>query len=266
MILTGEALRITAAAVMDPTPEVDEASVDVHVPEDIVIEPHSFEVVNAVEELTMPGHVAATITGRSCHMRDGVTMPGGFVDPTFDDAFALEFFNHSDEPYIIEAGEAGGRLTFMRLRDAAGVEPRFWSKVDVRQPSQCWEWEASHNQQGYGQFRYAGTMRPAHQVAFALSFGPAPDHVLHKCDNRSCVNPSHLYNGTNMDNVQDRVNRGNQLLGEDVPVSKLNEGDAEEIRERYESEDVTQQELAEEYDISQSNVSRVINGERRGKE
>jgi deoxycytidine triphosphate deaminase len=116
MILAGEALESIAEEVMDPTPEVDFVSVDVHVPQDVRIKSHGYKVIDAEETLDMPDDVAATITGRSSHMRKGVTMPGGVVDPEFSGDFALEFFNHSDYPFFIKEGEAAGRLTFFQLR------------------------------------------------------------------------------------------------------------------------------------------------------
>lgn len=120
MILAGDALEAAAGMALDPTPEVDRASVDVHASERTVVEPHGYAVTEAAEALSMPDGLAATITGRSSHMRAGVTMPGGFVDPGYEAPFALEFFNHGDEPFVIEEGEAAGRLTFFRLMDIDG--------------------------------------------------------------------------------------------------------------------------------------------------
>jgi len=112
VILTGEDLEFVVRSALDPSPEPDVASVDVHVPERLVVPAHGFAVVDARERLDVPEDLVAMITGRSSHMRDGVTMPGGVVDPGFCGDFALEFFNHSGDDYVIEEGEAGGRLTF----------------------------------------------------------------------------------------------------------------------------------------------------------
>jgi len=118
MILIGAALQEVAETALEPEPspvDFGPMSVDVHVPERVEVEPHGFTVVDAAEKLSMPTDMGAQITGRSSHMRDGVTMPGGFVDPGFEGAFALEFFNHSDKTYVLEPGEAGGRLTIFEL-------------------------------------------------------------------------------------------------------------------------------------------------------
>lgn len=112
VILTGDDLSRVTTSALDPPPEPNVASVDVHVPERVQVPAHGFAVVDARERLEVPPDLVAMITGRSSHMRDGVTMPGGVVDPGFSGDFALEFFNHSENDYVIEKGEAGGRLTF----------------------------------------------------------------------------------------------------------------------------------------------------------
>lgn len=87
------------------------------------------------------------------------------------------------------------------------LEDRFWSKVN-KTPF-CWEWTASLSH-GYGQFMMPNRkLNRAHRVAWILVFGSIPLglHVLHKCDNRKCVNPNHLFLGTNQDNIIDRVSK-----------------------------------------------------------
>lgn len=90
------------------------------------------------------------------------------------------------------------------------VKARFWAKVDVRAPHECWDWKASLTTSGYGRFKYASYCQTqAHRVALALHTGVYhPDLMaLHSCDRPSCVNPAHLRWGTARDNSDDKVAR-----------------------------------------------------------
>lgn len=89
---------------------------------------------------------------------------------------------------------------------------RFFSKVN--KTDGCWEWTGSFTTTGYGSF-YDKKMYRAHRFSWVLFNGDIPDglHVCHTCDNRKCVNPEHLFLGTNMDNLNDRQNKGRQAKG-----------------------------------------------------
>ena len=86
---------------------------------------------------------------------------------------------------------------------------RFWAKVD--KSGECWVWTAALHTTGYGIFGIGGKrVDRAHRISWAIANGPIPEgaHILHHCDNRPCVNPAHLFIGTNQDNVNDCIKKG----------------------------------------------------------
>jgi hypothetical protein len=87
---------------------------------------------------------------------------------------------------------------------------RFWDKVKIAGPKDCWEWTAAKDKNGYGFFRFDDKQQKAHRVAWQLEIGPIPDemHICHVCDNPPCVNPNHLFLGTPKDNMQDKLAKG----------------------------------------------------------
>mgnify|MGYP000998694190 FL=1 len=96
---------------------------------------------------------------------------------------------------------------------------RFWTKVDVREPGECWPWTAAVRSRTcqYGVLKVDGTVRLAHRLSFEIAYGEVPDglFVCHTCDTPRCVNPAHLFAGSAQDNAVDAVQKGrmNPLTG-----------------------------------------------------
>lgn len=136
------------------------------------------------------------------------------------------------------------------------ITDRFSSKIN--KTSACWKWVASKDPYGYGRFQINGKPHKAHRVAYEIYHGPIPDGmcVLHTCDNPSCVNPEHLWTGTNADNMADKRSKGRNRMGEAVPQSVLTEKQVIEIRSLKGI--ATQQVIATRFNISQTTVSRIL--------
>lgn len=99
---------------------------------------------------------------------------------------------------------------------------KFWANVNkngpITRPSlgRCWQWQGSKDKKGYGCFSFNATPYRAHRFAYARLVGRIPKtkpHVLHHCDNPSCVRPKHLWAGTNLDNISDRDKKNRQARG-----------------------------------------------------
>lgn len=88
------------------------------------------------------------------------------------------------------------------------ADERFWPRIT--KSDGCWIWPGAKNADGYGDVAILGTKRKAHRLAWEVTKGPIPEglFVCHKCDNPPCVNPDHLFVGTNSDNMRDMSSKG----------------------------------------------------------
>jgi hypothetical protein len=170
----------------------------------------------------------------------------------------------------------------------------FWALVDKSAgPDGCWLWTGYKTPDGYGCSSFENQLYQAHRLAWLFTFGPIPDGlcVLHDCpggDRRDCLNPAHLWLGTNAANTADRVRKGCSATGdrhgsrthpervargdrhsskthpervargEKQGNSKLTWDKVREIRVRFTNGDVTKRGLAREYNVSRRSIGFIL--------
>jgi hypothetical protein len=173
------------------------------------------------------------------------------------------------------------------------LEERFWEKVDKKGSEECWEWKAGISGSGYGTFWLDGKSFRTNRVSYELFYGKIPPDmfICHHCDNPKCVNPTHLFLGTNSDNMMDAVKKGKLLGGrgdrngshthpervargdkssarlhpESVPRgeshhwARLDDDKVKEIRQLYANGTISQQRLAIKFGVTQSAIWAIVN-------
>ena len=148
----------------------------------------------------------------------------------------------------------------------ARQQAKFWSRVKVGGKMECWPWNGARMLRGYGVF-YVGDEKTmlAHRVSFLIANGYLPKAVCHHCDNTSCVNPLHLFGGSQADNLNDMRRKGRHsepptFYGQEHPGSVLNDLKANEIRSMYAKGGISQARLAKIYGVCQSTIGNVVRG------
>lgn len=159
----------------------------------------------------------------------------------------------------------GEPLRFVnRHSHAKPLEQRFWAKVDKNGPvpdhrpelGACWIWIGSKTSNGYGKISAYRRLDMSHRVSWRLHFEPIPPgmNVLHSCDNPACLRPDHLFLGTTLDNVRDRIQKNRTVKGS----AKLTEEAVREIRDKYRSTKVSMAQLGKQYGVSPATICLAI--------
>lgn len=154
------------------------------------------------------------------------------------------------------------------------VLKRFEEKYIPEPNSGCFIWTDAVSPKGYGWFRIADKNKRAHRVSYELFNGDIGDlHVLHKCDNPFCVNPDHLFLGSNADNMEDRGKKGRTargdrsgarkhpnsvVRGEKSASSILTEKSVLSIRKLYDSNEFSQTDLSRMFGVIQPTISQIV--------
>ncbi len=153
-------------------------------------------------------------------------------------------------------------------KDLEKYRERFWSKIHylIGVPNHyggCWEWWGSRMKNGYGVLAINRHNHLAHRLSYYYNNKTRPEQwlVLHRCNNRGCVNPNHLYLGTYKDNARDKFASGNGLTGENSARGKLKARETIEIRERYKVGGISYAQLARIYDVNKASIGQVIRGD-----
>lgn len=147
-----------------------------------------------------------------------------------------------------------------------GTILRFWKRVKVRSKDECWEWIGRVDKHGYGRIEREGTDVLASRIAMEIKLGrslTSKECSLHSCDNPACVNPKHLWLGSQGDNMKDMVKKGrsSRLPGESNGKSRFKTQEILRMRKLFDSGKRII-EIAREYKTAQPVINRIVHRKR----
>ena len=145
------------------------------------------------------------------------------------------------------------------------LKRRFQAAYIIDDNSQCWIWKKHTDNQGYGKITFEKKSCYGHRISYFLKYGYFPNELLvcHHCDNRSCVNPAHLFLGTCADNVKDMIKKGRQKFpskgcnsGIKNPHAKLNDQKVKEIKILI-KKGLSCIKISQEYNVARQTISNI---------
>ena len=153
------------------------------------------------------------------------------------------------------------------------LEDRFWSRVRKASLNECWGWKGTVMRNGYGSFKFHQQHWLAHRASWFIHNGKIPEGefkgtmcVLHRCDNRQCANPEHLFIGTAKMNTDDMIRKGRMIIGNHRGTSNgnctLNEEKIRAMRILGAIKVMTQKRIGHFFGITEEHAHAIINRKR----
>jgi hypothetical protein len=138
----------------------------------------------------------------------------------------------------------------------------FWPKVQRGLHDDCWIWQGYIMPNGYGRLHYNGKDILSHRCSWEIHYGPIPQgmFICHTCDNPPCVNPKHLFLGTDQDNMDDMYAKDRASVGSRHPNAKLTETQVSEIIDLYSTGEYSQSALARRFNVGQQAIQAIVSG------
>ncbi len=141
------------------------------------------------------------------------------------------------------------------------TKDRIEKKVERIPEGGCWVWMGTTTVRGYGQLISNNRKHYAHRASYEAFIGEIPKgmHVCHACDNVYCVNPSHLFLGTQKQNLEDMAKKGRSTRGERNPMAKLSKEDVEDIKYLFTAGN-SDSEISKEFGVCRQTINNIRNG------
>lgn len=192
---------------------------------------------------------------------DNCEFTGRFIEPVNRKCYRTKADRkgRANAPPVLTAASLFGGIA---MADTSPITTAlFWSKVRIPDSqADCWEWQHTLNDNGYGRMSRFGKWIPAHRFAYEALNGPIPDGLVirHMCHNRRCCNPNHLLVGTAKDNAQDAIDAGRFTRGAVNGNAKLTAEAIAYIRQNPDKMKGVM--LAEKFGVSKATISGIKNG------